>query len=86
MDVGQPKDFLAGTCLYLNHMQETQPNTLASGTGIVSPVLVVCLIYVIYYYYNCEIAERCLELGSKRQDRKRLCDWPECYYWTKLCH
>jgi mannose-1-phosphate guanylyltransferase len=40
MDVGQPKDFLTGTCLYLAHMHETSPNTLASGEGIHPPVLI----------------------------------------------
>jgi len=40
MDVGQPKDFLAGTCLYLQHMKETNPQHLAKGEGIIEPVLI----------------------------------------------
>jgi len=40
MDVGQPKDFLAGTCLYLQHLNETNAKMLATGEGIVEPVLI----------------------------------------------
>jgi len=40
MDVGQPKDFLAGTCLYLQHLNETNAQMLATGEGIVEPVLI----------------------------------------------
>ncbi|EIE85443.1 hypothetical protein G6F46_010206 [Rhizopus delemar] len=29
MDVGQPKDFLAGTCLYLSHLAKKEPESLA---------------------------------------------------------
>ncbi|ORX53080.1 mannose-1-phosphate guanyltransferase [Hesseltinella vesiculosa] len=31
MDVGQPKDFLTGTCLYLNHLAKTKPHELADS-------------------------------------------------------
>jgi urease alpha subunit len=31
MDVGQPKDFLAGTELYLRHLQEASPEMLRHG-------------------------------------------------------
>eukprot|EP00123_Amoebidium_parasiticum_P008992 comp19138_c0_seq1/m.21792 comp19138_c0_seq1/g.21792 ORF comp19138_c0_seq1/g.21792 comp19138_c0_seq1/m.21792 type:complete len:335 (-) comp19138_c0_seq1:202-1206(-) len=40
MDVGQPKDYLAGMCLYLTHLRETQPDMLAKGEGIVGDVLI----------------------------------------------
>eukprot|EP01120_Amphizonella_sp_Union-15-10_P000271 TRINITY_DN102_c0_g1_i1.p1 TRINITY_DN102_c0_g1~~TRINITY_DN102_c0_g1_i1.p1 ORF type:complete len:364 (-),score=46.10 TRINITY_DN102_c0_g1_i1:80-1171(-) len=40
MDVGQPKDFLSGTCLYLNHLKTIQSEKLASGPGIIGPVLI----------------------------------------------
>jgi len=40
MDVGQPKDFLAGTGLYLNYVDRTNPTVLASGQGFTGPVLV----------------------------------------------
>ena len=39
MDVGQPKDFLAGMKLYLQHLKETRASLLREGAGIVSPVL-----------------------------------------------
>jgi Nucleoside-diphosphate-sugar pyrophosphorylase involved in lipopolysaccharide biosynthesis/translation initiation factor 2B, gamma/epsilon subunits (eIF-2Bgamma/eIF-2Bepsilon) len=29
MDVGQPKDFLSGTCLYLTHLAKTAPELLS---------------------------------------------------------
>jgi mannose-1-phosphate guanylyltransferase len=31
MDVGQPKDFLTGTCLYLSNLANKQPNLLAKS-------------------------------------------------------
>jgi mannose-1-phosphate guanylyltransferase len=40
MDVGQPKDFLAGTTLYLEHLEEKHPHLLAKGEGFSGPVLV----------------------------------------------
>ncbi|XP_064633336.1 mannose-1-phosphate guanyltransferase beta-A-like isoform X2 [Lineus longissimus] len=40
MDVGQPKDFLTGMCLYLNSINEKQPGTLYTGPGAVGNVLV----------------------------------------------
>lgn len=41
MDIGQPKDFLAGTSLYLASAQERGNVELAKGEGIISPVLIV---------------------------------------------
>jgi len=40
MDVGQPKDFLAGMCLYLNSLKSKSPEVLRTGPGFISPVLV----------------------------------------------
>jgi len=40
MDVGQPKDYLAGVCKYLTHLQQTSPQLLASGSNIKGPVLI----------------------------------------------
>jgi mannose-1-phosphate guanylyltransferase len=43
MDIGQPKDYLAGTSLYLNSLAEKDKDLLLSGKGIKGAVLVVCL-------------------------------------------
>ncbi len=40
MDVGQPRDFLAGMCLYLNSLKAKSPEALTTGRGIIPPVLV----------------------------------------------
>jgi len=40
MDIGQPKDFLAGLTMYLGAQEECNPSSLATGDGIVGPVFV----------------------------------------------
>lgn len=40
MDVGQPKDFLTGMCLYLNALRQNAADRLHHGVGIVGNVLV----------------------------------------------
>jgi len=41
MDIGQPKDFLAGTNMYLAHQEKCSPDQLTkAGNGIISPVLI----------------------------------------------
>lgn len=40
MDVGQPKDFLTGMCLYLNSLKRKHPDLLYQGPGVVGNVLV----------------------------------------------
>ncbi|XP_015599939.1 mannose-1-phosphate guanyltransferase beta [Cephus cinctus] len=40
MDVGQPKDFLTGMCLYLTSLRQKSPEKLYSGVGVVGNVLV----------------------------------------------
>ena len=42
MDVGQPKDFLIGMCMYLQHLKEKSPEKLYHGPGVLGNVLVVC--------------------------------------------
>lgn len=41
MDVGQPKDFLTGMCLYLTSLRERSPEKLHKDTCITGNVLVV---------------------------------------------
>lgn len=40
MDIGQPKDFLTGMCMYLQSLRLKQPEWLHSGPGFVGNVLV----------------------------------------------
>ncbi len=40
MDVGQPKDYLTGMCLYLKSMSVRQAESLASGDNIIGNVLI----------------------------------------------
>ncbi len=41
MDVGQPKDFLTGMCMYLTDLKQKSPDKLYQGPGVVGNVLVV---------------------------------------------
>jgi mannose-1-phosphate guanylyltransferase len=43
MDVGQPKDYLTGMGLYLNHVRHYHPDRLSHENGVVGNVLVVRL-------------------------------------------
>ena len=44
MDVGQPKDFLTGMCLYLGSLRaKGEDQKLAQGSNIVGNVLIVSL-------------------------------------------
>merc|ERR1712226_1480139 len=40
MDVGQPKDYLTGMCLYLNSLRNKSPEKLYSGPGIIGNCLI----------------------------------------------
>lgn len=40
MDIGQPKDFLAGTNLYLASLEQVKSSLLATGEGIIGSVLI----------------------------------------------
>ncbi|SCU94359.1 LAME_0F07162g1_1 [Lachancea meyersii CBS 8951] len=40
MDVGQPKDFLSGSVLYLNSLSKRSPQSMAKGNNIVGNVIV----------------------------------------------
>ena len=41
MDVGQPKDFLTGMCMYLSSIRQRKPEMLAQGPCIMGNVIVV---------------------------------------------
>lgn len=40
MDIGQPKDFLTGMCLYLKYLRSVEPNKLSKGPSIVGNVMI----------------------------------------------
>ncbi|XP_055906776.1 mannose-1-phosphate guanyltransferase beta [Eupeodes corollae] len=40
MDIGQPKDFLSGMCLFLASLRQKQPSALYTGSSIVGNVLI----------------------------------------------
>lgn len=41
MDIGQPKDFLTGMCMYLQSLRQRAPERLHTGPGFLGNVLVV---------------------------------------------
>jgi len=41
MDIGQPKDFITGVGLYLEHLKKTDSERLSTGNNFVGNVLVV---------------------------------------------
>lgn len=41
MDIGQPKDFLTGMCMYLQSVRQNAPERLRTGPGFLGNVLVV---------------------------------------------
>ena len=66
MDIGQPKDFITGTSLYLGHIKQVQPDCLANGENIKSPVLVVSLSIVcniFLFLLTVKIGTLCLALN-----------------------
>ena len=48
MDIGQPKDFLTGMCMYLGYLRQNSPERLYSGEGTVGNVLVVSITDAMY--------------------------------------
>lgn len=41
MDIGQPKDYLTGMCLYLNYLKQNNDASLHQGAEITGGVLIV---------------------------------------------
>ena len=50
MDVGQPKDFLTGMCLYLNDIRQKSPRSLHQGPGVVGNILVVSVTIAVFLF------------------------------------
>lgn len=117
MDIGQPKDFLTGMCMYLQALRAQHPEKLHSGPGVVGNVLVVSaspqhaspghasqarsgfLLLSSPWPSSCALpsprqlsvagraeSRGCLAApvqpfflpGPQRQDRGKLCHWPQC--------
>ena len=49
MDVGQPKDYLTGMCMYLDSLKRKDSTKLYTGSSCVGNVLIVSVEYMIYY-------------------------------------
>lgn len=43
MGIGQPKDFLLGTSLYLDYIKHTNPNLLSHAPNTIGNVLIVII-------------------------------------------
>lgn len=97
MDVGQPKDYLLGTGLYLAHLAEKQPAALASGEGIVGSVLIVrvCLealfvdmfVHFISFLLVCGLTTtRRPKIGPDGQGGQGLPNWTERDDWCQCGH
>jgi mannose-1-phosphate guanylyltransferase len=41
MDIGQPKDFIEGTCQHLDYLGRTNPSKLTTGSNFIGSVVVV---------------------------------------------
>ena len=48
MDIGQPKDFLTGTALYLDSLKKKGSKELAEGPNIIGNVLIVIILKLIF--------------------------------------
>ena len=73
MDVGQPKDFIIGTGLYLQSLSKRCPGALTKNETIVGNVLIVwnCSFPTLYTRFN-------YSPGSNCQDRKKLSHRAKC--------
>jgi mannose-1-phosphate guanylyltransferase len=60
MDVGQPKDFLGGTALLLEHYRKAELNPLRHGDNIVGNVLIVLVCMIICKDESAEIDNSCV--------------------------
>ena len=55
MDVGQPKDFLTGMCLYLDSLKTKKNNQLSKDPCIVGNVIVVSTDIYSWFAFLCYI-------------------------------
>lgn len=79
MDIGQPKDFLSGTCLYLASLVKRNKELLATQPKDASYKLVgetVIIVSRLHYLVNCFV-------GSNCKDWQRLCNWTQRCCWRK---
>lgn len=88
MDIGQPKDFLTGMCMYLQSVRQQAPDRLRTGPGFLGNVLVVgsapwCNISdketVGQHHLNSPLT-RFPFAGPNSPDRGKLHHWTKCQH------
>lgn len=52
MDVGQPKDYLTGMCLYLDALKRKDASKLHNDSSCVGNVLIVCYFFEFLLIYS----------------------------------
>ena len=82
MDVGQPKDYLTGIGLYLNHVRYSQPERLSRENGIVGNVLVVKFPFI-FTFSNLNVIR---SLGPNCKDRRTMPYRAKCSCWSPSYH
>lgn len=90
MDVGQPKDYLSGMCLYLSYLTSQKSKVVVDpsqnpwvhgGNVIVDPVRRLSLTVATDEIH----ANRSLMLAD-RSNRPFSCHWTQRCYWTQMRH
>lgn len=80
MDVGQPKDFLTGMCMYLKHLRAKDSDKLYKGAGVVGNVIVDATATV---GQNCQIGPNVtIGPGVVIEDGSRI--WLETMFFTNF--
>ena len=73
MDVGQPKDYLTGMCLYLDSLRKKKPERLHQDSCIVGNVLIVKMHSFMWIQIRFKFGFNIyLFKGSERKNRQRL--------------
>jgi mannose-1-phosphate guanylyltransferase len=79
MDIGQPKDFLTGTCLYLANLAKKQSHLLTPPSAVRLDCIRGLIVLVLCLWRQCPCGPVC-------QNWQELPNWTKCYRGTKLYH